>query len=59
MLERSLHYLGMPVQLLLLLLSNEGHDLSNNPWHGKIKVQQELQWLKRYGLNSTTILERN
>jgi hypothetical protein len=27
----------------------EGHDLSKNPWHDKIKVREELKWLQRYG----------
>jgi hypothetical protein len=37
------------------LLPNEGHWLNNDPWHGKIKVQQEIQWLKSYGYNSIII----
>ena len=53
MLERGLRYLGIPVELLLL--PNEGHPLSNNPWHGKIKVREEIQWLKLYGYNSSSI----
>ncbi|CAF3517385.1 unnamed protein product [Rotaria socialis] len=47
MLERALHYLGVPVQLLIF--PTEGHSLRNNPWHGKIKVREELKWLKKYG----------
>ncbi|CAF4199438.1 unnamed protein product, partial [Rotaria magnacalcarata] len=35
MLERALHYLKIPVQLLIF--PNEDHSISNNPWHGKIK----------------------
>ncbi|CAF2069654.1 unnamed protein product [Rotaria magnacalcarata] len=53
-LERGLHYLGVPVKLLLF--PNEGHDLTINPWHGKIKVREELKWLEKYGhpsLNKT------
>jgi dipeptidyl aminopeptidase/acylaminoacyl peptidase len=46
MLERALHYLKVPVQLLLF--PTEGHSLSNNPWHGKIKVREELKWLQKY-----------
>ncbi|CAF1390190.1 unnamed protein product [Rotaria sordida] len=46
-LERGLNYLGIPVQLLVL--PKEGHNLENNPWHGKIKVREELKWLKKYG----------
>ncbi|CAF2539129.1 unnamed protein product [Rotaria sp. Silwood2] len=47
MLERGLNYLGVPVKLLLF--PNEGHSLSNNPWHGKIKIREELKWLEKYG----------
>ncbi len=47
MLERALHYLGVVVHLLLC--PTEGHSLSNNPWHGKIKVQ-ELKWLQKYSI---------
>ncbi|CAF0843794.1 unnamed protein product [Rotaria sordida] len=46
-LERSLNYLGVPVKLLLF--PNEGNSLNNNPWHGKIKVREELKWLEKYG----------
>ncbi|CAF3653001.1 unnamed protein product [Rotaria socialis] len=45
-LERSLTYLGVPVKLLLF--PDEGHAFSNNPWHGKIKVREELKWLAQY-----------
>ncbi|CAF1261459.1 unnamed protein product [Adineta ricciae] len=47
MLERSLHYLGVPVNLIVF--PGEGHELSVNPWHGKIKVREELKWLQKYG----------
>jgi hypothetical protein len=23
--------------------------LDENPWHGKIKVREELKWLQKYG----------
>ncbi|CAM4824497.1 unnamed protein product [Rotaria magnacalcarata] len=48
MLERGLHYLGIPVQLLVF--PNEGHGIENDPWNGKIKVREELKWLQKYGL---------
>lgn len=51
MFERALQYLGIPSQLLLL--PGEGHTLTDNPWHGKIKVQEEIKWLQLYGYNST------
>ncbi|UJR19862.1 hypothetical protein I4U23_022995 [Adineta vaga] len=50
MLERGLHYLGVPVELLLF--PNEGHALIEDPWHGKIKVREELKWLEKYGHSS-------
>jgi dipeptidyl aminopeptidase/acylaminoacyl peptidase len=46
-LERALHALGVPTSLLIF--PGEGHSLGNNPWHGKIKVREELAWLKKYG----------
>ncbi|CAF1003011.1 unnamed protein product [Adineta steineri] len=47
MLERGLYYRGVPVKLITF--PNEGHALTNNPWHGKAKVREELKWLKKYG----------
>ena len=47
LLDRALHELGVPSELLVF--PGEGHDLYKNPWHGKIKVRQELKWLERYG----------
>jgi dipeptidyl aminopeptidase/acylaminoacyl peptidase len=41
MLERGLYYLGIPVKLIIL--PTEGHEPENNPWHGKIKVREELK----------------
>jgi acylaminoacyl-peptidase len=43
LLERALHALGVPVKLLIF--PGEGHELDKNPWHGKIKVREELKWL--------------
>ncbi|CAF3606847.1 unnamed protein product [Rotaria sp. Silwood1] len=51
-LERGLHYLGVPVKLLLF--PNEGHSPWINPWHLKIKVREELKWLQTYGRKSLT-----
>lgn len=47
LLERALNSLGVPSTLLLF--PREGHSLAKNPWHGKIKVREELKWLKKYG----------
>jgi dipeptidyl aminopeptidase/acylaminoacyl peptidase len=47
LLEHALNSLGVPCTLLLF--PGEGHGLGNNPWHGKIKVREELKWLQKYG----------
>lgn len=47
LLDRALHSLGIPSTLLIF--PGEGHSLKKNPWHGKIKVREELQWLQKYG----------
>jgi len=47
LLEHALYSLGVPNALLVF--PGEGHSLSKNPWHGKIKVREELNWLQKYG----------
>ncbi|MBZ5525834.1 MAG: prolyl oligopeptidase family serine peptidase [Acidobacteriia bacterium] len=47
LLDRALNSLGIPSTLLIF--PGEGHSLSKNPWHGKIKVREELKWLEKYG----------
>jgi len=47
LLERALFTQGIPTSLLIF--PGEGHDLDKNPWHGKIKVREELKWLEKYG----------
>src|ERR1039458_2745399 len=47
LLDRALHQLNIPSNLLLF--PGEGHELDKNPWHGKIKVREELKWLEKYG----------
>jgi dipeptidyl aminopeptidase/acylaminoacyl peptidase len=47
LLEHALYSLGVPNKLLVF--PGEGHSLSKNPWHGKIKVREELKWLQKYG----------
>ncbi len=47
LLDHALHALGIPSELLIF--PGEGHSLTKNPWHGKIKVRQELKWLETYG----------
>ena len=46
LLERALHTLNVPSSLLVF--PGEGHSLKKNPWHGKIKVREELNWLQKY-----------
>jgi len=47
LLDRALHSLNIPSTLLIF--PGEGHSLDKNPWHGKIKVREELKWLQKYG----------
>ena len=46
LLERALHDQGVPTKLLIF--PEEGHELDKNPWHGKIKVREELKWLEQW-----------
>jgi dipeptidyl aminopeptidase/acylaminoacyl peptidase len=46
LLERALDALGIPHTLLIF--PGEGHELGKNPWHGYIKVREELKWLEKY-----------
>src|SRR5437868_13009285 len=46
LLEHALHSLGIPSALLVF--PGEGHSLAKNPWHGKVKVREELKWLDKY-----------
>lgn len=52
LLERALYTMGIPSSLLIF--PGEGHGLGNDPWHGKIKVREELRWLDRYGRSQTS-----
>ena len=45
-LERSLQQLG--IDHSFLVFPGEGHGLSRNPWHGYIKLREELKWLDKY-----------
>ena len=47
LLDHALHALNIPSALLIF--PGEGHSLDKNPWHGKIKVREELKWLQKYG----------
>jgi dipeptidyl aminopeptidase/acylaminoacyl peptidase len=46
LLERALDALGVPHKFLIF--PGEGHGLGKNPWHGYIKVREELGWLEKY-----------
>lgn len=47
LLERALQRLNVPHTLLVF--PGEGHELDKNPWHGYIKVREEMKWLEKYG----------
>jgi dipeptidyl aminopeptidase/acylaminoacyl peptidase len=47
LLERALEKLNVPHALLVF--PEENHPLDKNPWHGYIKVREELKWLAKYG----------
>ncbi|HUX43988.1 MAG TPA: S9 family peptidase [Terracidiphilus sp.] len=44
--ERALQSLNIPHQFLIF--PGEGHGLPKNPWHGYIKLREELKWLNKY-----------
>ena len=44
--ERALQSLGIPHTFLVF--PGEGHSLDKTPWHGYIKVREELKWLEKY-----------
>jgi dipeptidyl aminopeptidase/acylaminoacyl peptidase len=44
--ERALDQLNIPHSFLVF--PGEGHGLRKNPWHGYIKVREELKWLEQY-----------
>ena len=44
--ERALEALG--VAHSFLTFPGEGHSLDKNPWHGYIKLREELKWLEKY-----------
>ena len=49
LLERALFTRGIPTSLLIF--PGEGHSLEKNPWHGKIKVREELKWIDKYAMH--------
>jgi dipeptidyl aminopeptidase/acylaminoacyl peptidase len=46
LMERALEALQIPHSLLVF--PGEGHGLGKNPWHGYIKVRDEIKWLDKY-----------
>ncbi|HEY6487545.1 MAG TPA: prolyl oligopeptidase family serine peptidase [Terracidiphilus sp.] len=44
--ERALQALDVPHTFLVF--PGEGHELDRNPWHGYIKLREELNWLEKY-----------
>ncbi|CAF1174214.1 unnamed protein product [Didymodactylos carnosus] len=49
LMERALYTLNIPHKLLIF--PGAGHAFTN-PWHGKIKIREELKWLHQYGNKS-------
>jgi dipeptidyl aminopeptidase/acylaminoacyl peptidase len=47
--ERAFQTLGVPHTFLVF--PGEGHGLDKNPWHGYIKLREELKWLEKYDGN--------
>jgi dipeptidyl aminopeptidase/acylaminoacyl peptidase len=56
LLERALERLNVPHDLLVF--PGENHPLDKNPWHGYIKVREELKWLARYGMQPAGVAPR-
>jgi dipeptidyl aminopeptidase/acylaminoacyl peptidase len=52
LLERALTTVRIPSSFLVF--PGEGHSLDKNPWHGKIKVREELKWLEHYVSSQNT-----
>jgi len=46
LMERAFQQIGVPHAFLAF--PGEGHGLDKNPWHGYIKVREELKWLDKY-----------
>jgi dipeptidyl aminopeptidase/acylaminoacyl peptidase len=51
--ERALQALGIPHSFLVF--PGEGHSLDKNPWHGYIKLREELKWLEKYDAKSVPV----
>jgi dipeptidyl aminopeptidase/acylaminoacyl peptidase len=46
LMERAFQQIDVPHSFLAF--PGEGHGLDKNPWHGYIKVREELKWLEKY-----------
>lgn len=46
LLDRALHAVGVPTQMLMF--PGEHHGLGNDPWHGRIKVREEMKWIRKW-----------
>lgn len=46
LMERAFQQIKVPHTFLVF--PGEGHSLDKNPWHGYIKVREELKWLNKY-----------
>lgn len=52
-LERALTALNISSKLIIL--PGESHNVDSNPWHEKIILREEINWLRKYGNVSCTI----
>lgn len=46
LMERALEKINVPHAFLVF--PGEGHPLGKNPWHGYVKVREELKWIDKY-----------
>jgi dipeptidyl aminopeptidase/acylaminoacyl peptidase len=46
LLDRALRAVGVPTEMLMF--PGEHHGLGKNPWHGRIKVREELKWIRKW-----------
>lgn len=46
LLDRALRAVGVPTEMLMF--PGEHHGLGNDPWHGRIKVREELKWIRQW-----------
>ena len=56
LLDRALRAVGVPTEMLMF--PGEHHGLGKDPWHGRIKVREELKWIRKWtGANVQAVAE--